>query len=126
MDRVHDIEDRSHFLGGSDARVIMGNDEAALLRLWREKRGQSQPPDLSENLIVALGLVTEGLNRCWYERMSGHRVGGHLEELHGIDVSPDLISTITDAVLDEVADGRAGRWITVIRWCSRRHASQSP
>src|SRR5262249_22488494 len=32
--------DRRYFIGGSDARVIMGNDESALLRLWREKRGE--------------------------------------------------------------------------------------
>ena len=31
--------DRRYFIGGSDARIIMGNDEAALVRLWREKRG---------------------------------------------------------------------------------------
>ena len=30
---------RRTFIGGSDARIIMGNDEAGLLRLWREKRG---------------------------------------------------------------------------------------
>ena len=33
---------RRYFIGGSDARIIMGNDEAALLRLWREKRGESR------------------------------------------------------------------------------------
>ncbi|MDP3692321.1 MAG: endonuclease, partial [Bradyrhizobium sp.] len=32
--------DRSHFVGGSDARIIMGKDENALLRLWKEKRGE--------------------------------------------------------------------------------------
>ena len=31
---------------GSDARIIMGDDEAALLRLWREKRGEVEPEDL--------------------------------------------------------------------------------
>jgi hypothetical protein len=41
----------------------MGNDEAALLRLWREKRGETGPEDLSGNLIVQLGLATEALNR---------------------------------------------------------------
>ena len=45
----------------------MGNDEAALLRLWREKRGEAEPQDLSGNLIVQLGVVTEDLNRRWYE-----------------------------------------------------------
>ena len=60
--------DRQRFIGGSDARVIMGDDAAALLRLWREKRGEIEPEDLSGNLIVQLGLVTEPLNRHWYER----------------------------------------------------------
>jgi YqaJ-like viral recombinase domain len=60
--------DRQGFIGGSDARVIMGNDEAALLRLWREKRGEVEPEDLSANLIVQLGVVTEPLNRHWFER----------------------------------------------------------
>ena len=60
-----------YFIGGSDARIIMGEDEAALLRLWREKRGEAEPEDLSGNLIVQLGAVTEELNRRWYEANSG-------------------------------------------------------
>src|SRR5215471_8139974 len=65
---------RRSFVGGSDARVIMGNDEAALVRLWREKRGEAGPEDLSGNLIVQLGVATEELNRSWYERSTGRRV----------------------------------------------------
>jgi predicted phage-related endonuclease len=63
--------DRRYFIGGSDARVIMGNDEAALLRLWREKRGEIDPQDLSGNLVVQLGVATEELNRRWYESNTG-------------------------------------------------------
>jgi len=59
---------RRNFIGGSDARIMMGADEAALMRLWREKRGEVGPEDLSGNLIVQLGKVTEDLNRSWYER----------------------------------------------------------
>jgi hypothetical protein len=40
--------DRRYFIGGSDARIIMGDDEAALIRLWREKRGEIGPEDLSD------------------------------------------------------------------------------
>jgi predicted phage-related endonuclease len=60
--------DRRHFIGGSDARIIMGSDEAALIHLWQEKRGEVEPEDLSGNLIVQLGVATEELNRTWYER----------------------------------------------------------
>jgi predicted phage-related endonuclease len=67
-------QDRRYFVGGSDARVIMGNDEAALIRLWREKRGEIEPEDLSGNLVVQLGLATEELNRRWYEVNTGQVV----------------------------------------------------
>ena len=60
--------DRRCFIGGSDARIIMGGDEAALVRLWKEKRGEIEPEDLSGDLLVQLGSVTERLNRHWYEK----------------------------------------------------------
>jgi predicted phage-related endonuclease len=66
--------DRRYFIGGSDARVIMGDDEARLTRLWREKRGEIEPEQLDDNLIVQLGTVTENLNRRWYERNTGSSV----------------------------------------------------
>ena len=68
-------QNRRSFIGGSDARIIMGSDAAALTRLWHEKRGEAEPEDLSGNLIVQLGAATEELNRSWYERNTGRRVG---------------------------------------------------
>jgi predicted phage-related endonuclease len=65
---------RRSFIGGSDARIIMGNDEGRLIRLWREKRGEAGPEDLSQDLIVQLGSSTEDLNRTWYERSTGNAV----------------------------------------------------
>jgi len=66
--------ERRYFIGGSDTRIIMGHDEAALMRLWREKRGEAEPEDLSGNLIVQLGAVTEELNRRWYEANTSQAV----------------------------------------------------
>jgi predicted phage-related endonuclease len=65
------VNRRRYFIGGSDARVIMGDDPGALLRLWQEKRGEIEPEDLSGNLLVQLGLATEDLNRRWYEANTG-------------------------------------------------------
>src|SRR5215510_6999977 len=90
---------RRSFIGGSDARIIMGNDEAALIQLWREKRGDAQPEDLSGNLIVQLGTATEELNRVWYERNSGRRV---------IDVQRHVKHSIIPymaATLDGIVEG---------------------
>jgi hypothetical protein len=71
---VSDSFSRRQFIGGSDARIIMGDDEAALVRLWREKRGEVGPEDLSGNLAVQLGVATENLNRQWFERNTGRPV----------------------------------------------------
>ena len=73
--------DRRSFIGGSDARIIMRKDEAALVRLWREKR-RGEPEDLSGNLIVQLGVVTEDLNRRWYEANTGQVITDIQRRVH--------------------------------------------
>jgi len=60
-------ENRRHFIGGSDARIIMGPDEAAVIRLWKEKRGETKPEDLCGNLIVQPG-VALGRSTAWWRR----------------------------------------------------------
>jgi predicted phage-related endonuclease len=75
-------DDRRYFIGGSDARIIMGTDDAALLRLWREKRGEIEPQDLSGNLVVQLGRATEELNRRWYEANTGRAVTDIQKRVH--------------------------------------------
>src|SRR6201981_3213054 len=72
--RIADSLDRCSFIGGSDARIIIGDAELALLRLWKEKRGEVDPEDLSGDLLVQLGTVTEELNRHWYEKNTGQTV----------------------------------------------------
>src|SRR5262249_38679429 len=73
-DKIRNPQERRSFIGGSDARIVMGSDESALLKLWREKRGEIDPEDLSDNLIVQLGVVTEPLNRQWFERNTGRAI----------------------------------------------------
>ena len=65
---------RRSFIGGSDARVIVGDDEATLRRLWLQKRGEVEPEDLSGNSHRPARAVTEDLNRRWYEANTGQAV----------------------------------------------------
>ncbi len=55
------------------------------------KKGQSRLPGFDEKVISMYG-----------RGMTQREIRGHLEELYGIGVSPDLISRVTDAVLEEV------------------------
>jgi hypothetical protein len=56
--RINDSDKRRCFIGGSDARIIMGTDEVALLRLWRQKRGEAE--DLPGDLIVRSSEIAIG------------------------------------------------------------------
>lgn len=71
---IGSIRTTDHFIGRSDARIIMGDDQDALIRWWREKRGDGKPENLSDNLIVQFGTVTEVLNRALYRRSSGQTI----------------------------------------------------
>src|SRR5215203_4553471 len=68
------MAERRSYLGGSDARTILGTDQTALIRLWREKRGEVPPQDFAGNLLVQFGCVTEELNRRWFERETGREL----------------------------------------------------
>lgn len=56
-------------------------------------KGQRRLPGFDEKII---SLYTRG--------MTTREIQGHLEELYGVEVSPTLISNVTDAVLDEVKE----------------------
>jgi predicted phage-related endonuclease len=90
---------RRSFIGGSDARIIMGSDQTGLIRLWREKRGEAEPEDLSGNLIVQLGTVTEELNRTWYERNTGRSIGDVQRRVQHSAI-PWMVATL-DGVVEE-------------------------
>jgi hypothetical protein len=63
--------DPRYFVGGSDARIIMGSDEPARLRrLWRNMRAEVERQD------VPFGVASEDPSRRWYEALTGRMPGG--------------------------------------------------
>ena len=65
---------RATGIGGSDANTILCEDHDRILRLWREKRGEVEPEDLTSKLPVMLGCWTEAFNRQWYQHHTGQLV----------------------------------------------------
>ena len=92
----------NHRNGYSKKSVLTGTSKMTL-SVPRDRAGTFDPkliakyqrrfPDFDEKII---SMYARG--------MTVREIRGHLEELYGIDVSPDLISAVTDAVLDEVAE----------------------
>jgi predicted phage-related endonuclease len=92
---------RRHFISGSDARIIMGKDEEALLRLWREKLGEEAPAAPSD--VAQLSLATKDLNRRWYEFNSGYHISDirrHMihRTIPWMDATPDGLVKETGAL----------------------------
>ena len=67
-------EARRHFVGGSDANIILCGDPDRIRQLWLEKRGTGQPADLRNSLAVMLGCWTEPFTRQWHEKLTGKRI----------------------------------------------------
>ena len=71
------ISNRRAFIGGSDARIIMGDDENALVRLWREKRGDVEPEDpsrIAPTVDAAKTFVgpVQGIHTQFVAALAGH------------------------------------------------------
>ena len=111
------VEGKSNHRNGYSKKSVLTGTSKMTLSVPRDRAGTFDPkliakyqrrfPDFDDKII---SMYARG--------MTVREIRGHLEELYGIDVSPDLISAITDAVLDEVANGRTGRSMSVTRWSS--------
>lgn len=68
------IKARANGIGGSDANTILSGEDARIIRLWQEKRRETEPEDLSRVLPVQIGCWTEAFNRQWFTRETGLEV----------------------------------------------------
>lgn len=88
---------------GTSKKTVLTGTSQVTIEVPRDRAGTFDPkliaryqrrfPDFDDNII---SMYARG--------MSVREIRGHLDELYGIDVSPDLISAVTNAVLEEVAE----------------------
>ena len=98
-----ELEGKSNHRNGYSQKSVLTGTSKIALSIPRDRAGTFDPkliakyqrrfPDFDEKII---SMYARG--------MTVREIRGHLEEIYGIDVSPDLISTVTDAVLDEVSE----------------------
>jgi putative transposase len=86
---------------GRSKKTVMTDSGAMPLSIPRDRQGQFEP-QLIEKYRRRFPGFDEKIISMYARGMSTREIQGHLRELYGLEVSPDLISTVTDAVLDEV------------------------
>ena len=98
-----DPADQSNRRNGTSRKTLKGNDGALPIDVPRDRDGSFEP-----------GLIKKGQTRIdgmddkiiglYAAGLSTRDIRAHLEEVYGLKVSADLISRVTDAVLEEVSD----------------------
>ena len=88
--------------GSSRKSVLTGTSKMTLL-IPRDRSGTFDPKLIAKYQRRFPDFDTKVIS-MYARGMTVREIRGHLEELYGIDVSPDLISAVTDAVLEQVAE----------------------
>jgi putative transposase len=93
---------RNHRNGYSKKSVLTDTGKLAI-EVPRDRSGTFDPQLIAKYQRRFPGF-DEKIISMYARGMTVREIQGHLRELYGVDVSPDLISTVTDAVLEEVAE----------------------
>jgi len=101
--------DKHHFSGdnsgnsrnGTTPKTLRGKRGQVQIDVPRDRASEFEPQLVKKNQTRFDGL-DEKIISLYSRGMTQREIQGHLEEIYGVEVSPSLISTVTDAVLDEV------------------------
>jgi putative transposase len=91
---------------GSSSKTIKGKRGQVQIDVPRD-RASSFEPQLIKKGQTRFDGFDERVLSLYSRGLSVREIKAHLEEIYGVEVSPDLISTVTDAVLDEVRTWQA-------------------
>ena len=104
QDEVSEGEKPGNRRNGYSKKTVLSENEAMELAIPRDRRGSFEPQLIAKYQRRFPGFDDKIIS-MYARGMSVREIQGHLRDLYGIEASPQLISTVTDAVLEEV-----GRW----------------
>ncbi len=90
---------------GTSAKVLLTEAGAVDLDIPRDRNGEFEPQIVPKGTTRLKGF-NDRIVSLYARGMTVRDVQAHLEEIYGVDVSPDLISKVTDAVWDELEEWR--------------------
>jgi putative transposase len=104
QDEVSEGEKPGNRRNGYSKKTVLTENEAMELSIPRDRRGNFEPQLIAKYQRRFPGFDDKIIS-MYARGLSTRDIQGHLRDLYGIEASPQLISTVTDAVLEEV-----GRW----------------
>ena len=94
---------QSNRRNGAARKVLKGNDGAVPIEIPRDRDGSFEP-ELIRKGQTRIDGMDDKIIGLYAAGLSTRDIRAHLEEVYGLQVSADLISRVTDAVLEEVSD----------------------
>ena len=94
---------QSNRRNGAARKVLKGNDGAVPIDIPRDRDGSFEP-ELIQKGQTRIDGMDDKIIGLYAAGLSTRDIRAHLEEVYGLRVSADLISRVTDAVLEEVSD----------------------
>lgn len=88
---------------GTSAKTVLTEDGPVEIEVPRDRNGSFEPQIVPKG-ETRLDGFDDKIISLYARGMTVREIQGHLRELYAVDVSPDLISRVTDAVLDEVRE----------------------
>lgn len=88
---------------GTSSKTILTEDGEIEIAVPRDRAGSFEPQLIAKGQTRFDGFDDKILS-LYARGMTVREIQGHLAELYGAEVSPDLISRVTDAVLEEVRE----------------------
>jgi len=85
---------------GTSAKTVLTDDGALPLAIPRDRAGTFAPQLVPKHARRLPGFDAKVLSLS-ARGLTVREIQAHLEELYGIEIAPDLVSTVTDAVVDE-------------------------
>jgi putative transposase len=96
-------EGKANRRNGHSKKTVLTESAKIDLRIPRDREGSFDPKLIAKYQRRFPGFDAKIIS-MYARGMTVREIQGHLEEIYGLDVSPDLISTVTDAVLETVGE----------------------
>ena len=101
-------EGQSNRRNGKRSKTLRSDVGAIPVEVPRDREGTFEPQIVGKHERHFSGFDDKILS-MYARGMSVRDIQGHLEEIYSVEVSPELISRVTDAVMDECGRGKRGR-----------------